>query len=112
MWRTYNDFPKSCKRLKSKKPVIYIYNQKLYVMEPITTNAKILKINHAILTEAAMFNHSLFDSLVLSMYEHIKERNSEVEIYTEEFNGEETEHLFDAPDMLDTWLKTTYPNNI
>ncbi len=80
-------------------------------MEPITTNAKILKINHAILTEAATFNHALFESLVLSMHEHIKERNSEVEIYIEEFNGEETEHLFDTPEMLDTWLKTTYPNN-
>lgn len=80
-------------------------------MEPITTNAKILKINHAILTEAAMFNHSLFDSLVLSMKEHIKERNSEVEIYIEEFNGEETEHLFASLETLDIWLQTTYPNN-
>lgn len=86
-------------------------------MESIVTNAKILKINHSILTEAASFNHPLFNSLVTSMREHIKERNSEVEIYIEEFDGknetgEETEHLFDSPEMLDMWLKTTYPNNI
>lgn len=81
-------------------------------MEPITTNAKILKINHRILTEASTFNHELFNSLVVSMKEHVRERNSEVEIYVEEFNGEETEHLFDSPETLEIWLKNTYPNNV
>lgn len=86
-------------------------------MEPAMTQEKVLKINHSILTEASIFNHALFDSLVKSMQEHIKGRNSEVEIYIEEFdgkhmNGEETEHLFDSIELLDTWLKTTYPNNI
>ena len=86
-------------------------------MEPLISQAKILKINHSILTDAATFNHPLFNSLVTSMREHVKERNSEVEIYTEEFDGkhltgEETEHLFDSLEILDTWLKTTYPNNI
>ncbi len=86
-------------------------------MTTLTAYAKILKINHAILTEASMFNHSLFDNLVASMREHVQNRNSEVEIYTEEFNGrllngEETEHLFDSLETLDTWLKNTYPNNV
>ena len=86
-------------------------------MESATTQAKILKINHTILTEAATFNHELFDSLVKSMQAHVKSRNSEVEIYIEEFDGkhesgEETEHLFDSIELLDIWLKSTYPNNI
>ena len=86
-------------------------------MEPLISQAKILKINHAILTDAATFNHPLFNSLITSMREHVKERNCEVEIYIEEFDGkhltgEETEHLFDSLEMLNTWLKTVYPNNI
>ncbi|HSY62495.1 MAG TPA: hypothetical protein VK796_11495 [Cytophaga sp.] len=86
-------------------------------MEQFISQAKILKINHAILTDAATFNHALFNSLVASMREHVKERNCDVEIYIEEFDGkhltgEETEHLFDSQEMLDVWLKTTYPNNI
>ena len=86
-------------------------------MNTLTTHAKILKINHLILTEASTFNHPLFNSLVTSMREHLKERNCEVEIYIEEFDGkhftgEETEHLFDSIEMLDIWLKNTYPNNI
>lgn len=86
-------------------------------MEQAISQAKILKINHTILTDAATFNHSLFNSLVTSMREHVKERNCEVEIYVEEFDGkhlsgEETEHLFDSLEFLNTWLKTTYPNNV
>ena len=86
-------------------------------MNTLTTPAKILKINHLILTEASTFNHSLFDSLVKSMREHLKERNCEVEIYIEEFDGkhatgEETEHLFNSLEVFDTWLKNTYPNNL
>ncbi|WP_018341942.1 hypothetical protein [Cytophaga aurantiaca] len=86
-------------------------------MEQATSQAKVLKINHSILTNAATFNHSLFNSLVTSMQEHVKERNCDVEIYTEEFDGkhitgEETEHLFDSLEILNIWLKTTYPNNI
>lgn len=85
-------------------------------MEQITTNTRILKINHAILTEASTFNHTLFNGLVTSMREHIKDRNAEVEIYIEDFhgnhvNGEETEHLFDSIEALDEWLKYTYPKN-
>lgn len=86
-------------------------------MEQSISQAKLLKINHTILTEAASFNHPLFSSLVTSMREHIKERNCEVEIYVEDFDGkhetgEETEHLFDSLEILDMWLKTTYPNSI
>lgn len=86
-------------------------------MEIVTTQTKILKINHSILTDASTFNHALFNGLVTSMREHVKERNCEVEIYTEDFDGknitgEETEHLFDSLEILDTWLKTTYPNNM
>jgi hypothetical protein len=86
-------------------------------MEQFISQAKILKINHVILTDAATFNHALFNSLITSMREHVKERNCDVEIYVEEFDGkhitgEETEHLFDSLEMLDVWLKTTYPNNI
>lgn len=86
-------------------------------MEQAISQAKILKINHAILTDASTFNHPLFESLVTSMREHVKERNCDVEIYVEEFDGkhttgEETEHLFDSLEILDNWLKTTYPNNI
>jgi hypothetical protein len=86
-------------------------------MEQSISQAKLLKINHTILTEAASFNHPLFSGLVTSMREHIKERNCEVEIYVEDFDGkhetgEETEHLFDSLEILDIWLKTTYPNSI
>jgi len=86
-------------------------------MEPLISQAKILKINHSILTEASSFNHPLFNSLVTSMREHVKERNCDVEIYVEEFDGkhitgEETVHLFDSLEILNIWLKTTYPNNI
>ncbi len=85
-------------------------------MEQITTNTRILKINHAILTEASTFNHALFNGLVTSMREHIKDRNAEVEIYIDDFNGshvngEETEHLFDSIEAIDEWLKSTYPKN-
>lgn len=86
-------------------------------MNTLTTHTKILKINHVILTEASTFNHPLFNSLVESMREHLKERNCEVEIYIEEFDGknitgEETEHLFNSLEMFDAWLKNAYPNSL
>lgn len=94
-----------------------LFHLKIKKMNTLTTQVKILKINHLILTEASTFNHSLFDSLVTSMREHLKERNCEVEIYIEEFDGknltgEETEHLFNSVELLDIWLKNTYPNSL
>lgn len=73
----------------------------------------ILKINQTILSNAFRANSTLFNALVLSMQEHIRGINCEVEIYIEKFDGEnksgeETTHLFDAINMLNEWIKTTY----